>query len=234
MRWSSCTCLGLLIALITITSVQANTYDAVNDFTAGNNPSGQWSYLYSSTIGGLQTALTPSGDFPGSTNPWDWSGENVPDSVSVIKNTSGTPTTYESTIVQPTNLLLVDPEEDAADVQWKAPTTGIYDISGVFQNIDQSGHTDSHPVEVLLNNSALLPLYSSTISSSDGSATFNFDQLVAAGDTLDFVVAGSPSNYQFLSTGFDATISVPEPSLGLVLMGGLILRRTISYRTLET
>lgn len=44
MRWSTCTRWSLLIAAVTITSVHANTYDAVNDFT-GSNPSGQWSYV---------------------------------------------------------------------------------------------------------------------------------------------------------------------------------------------
>lgn len=191
--------------------------------------------MYSPTIGGTQTALTPSGDFPGTTNPWVWSTLAIPDSVSVIKNTSGSPTTYEGSIVQPTNLLLVDPEEDAADVQWTAPATGVYDISGLFQGIDENEH--SHPVEILLNDSALVPLYSSTIDTYGGQATFNFNQLVAAGDTLDFVVAGAPSNYEFLSTGFDATITsvpLPQASLGcIVLMGGLILRRAFSHRALQ-
>ncbi len=53
--------LGIAVAAastLSATHLMAATYDAVTDFTAGNNPSGAWSYLFATSVGGSLTPLT--------------------------------------------------------------------------------------------------------------------------------------------------------------------------------
>jgi hypothetical protein len=205
-------------------------YDAVADFSSSANPNGPWSYLYDTGSGPqvLTQAIVNNG--VAGVSGW-WDGLQIPDSVKTLKNTNASTVTYSGTIVQPPNLLGMDPEIQKSDItRWTAPSAGTWSINGLFQGIDTSEH--SHNVEVL-ENSATLLLAPTSIGTFGQTVTFNATVSLAAGDTIDFIVNGA-ANFTDLSTGLSATIrssSVPEPSslvLGIiasVAYGSLCWRR---------
>ena len=231
--------LGLAIALAGLQTARADSYDAVSDFTAGSNPSGAWSYLYASSVGSALTPLTAASNLAGVGIPFFSDGQSVPTSVVVARNTTGSTASYE-TIVQPTDLLEVDPESLVADVRWTAPAAGTYSVSGLFQGIDTV--SEQHAVEILSNYNAASPLLDSPLAGYSTQVFFDFDGTYSAGDTLDFLVAYT-GNYAFLSTGFDATITslgsaspVPLPAAsigGRLLIGFLAIGQAIRARRIQ-
>jgi hypothetical protein len=196
----------LVVVGLTAVRAGAQTYDAVSDFNGSTNPSGAWSYLYTPTVGGPGVPLTLATNLAGTGIPFFWDYSGVPTSVLVARNPGPGTLTYE-TIVQPADLLEVDPESLVADIRWTAPLAGTYTVSGLFQGIDVG--EGPHAVEVVLNDAAGSPLYSAVLAGYGQQEVFGFTQTVGAGDTIDFVVAYT-GDYSNLSTGFDATISVPE------------------------
>ena len=188
-----------------------SVYDAVADFSISSNPNGQWSYFYDNGSGPQLLPRTQT-DAYGATglDAW-WTGLSIPQYVKTAKNTTGS-TVHVSTLVLPTNLLAMDPEEEKSDTtRWTAPTAGTWSISGLFQGIDTS--QVSHNVEIL-ENSTIQILAPTRISSFGQQVTFDAAVTLAQGDTIDFLVLGQ-ADYFDLSTGLSATIqlsSVPEPS----------------------
>ena len=190
-----------------VSTASAQSYDAVSAFT-GSGPSGTWSYLGASTVGGtlspLATPITLTSQYSGLCN-----GGSIPNDVLVLRNFGpGTITLNGNTTVVPTNLLVLDPQNDVVDVRWTAPVFGDYIISGLFQPVQ----TDIKPVEVqvlenlsstgqtsLLSDPLANPTYGQQI-------PFNFDEQLNAGQTIDFVV-NRIAGYSSLGTGLSATIS---------------------------
>jgi hypothetical protein len=217
-----------LFALAISGAANANTYDAVADFSATANPGTVWSYLYTDSLQTTPSLLTTMLTVAPGVNDW-WTGGTVPDSVIVGRNSSGSPYT-SSTAVYPVNELAMDPESGSAIVQFTAPAAGTYAISGEFTGIDT--HGNSHPVEILDNGTQI---FKGTISTYGMSDTFSLTETLKAGGVIDFeVLTGSPSSscsYCYLSTGLAATLtstSVTEPgTLGLmgVALAGLALKR---------
>ena len=199
----------------------AQTYDAVSDFT-GTNPSGTWSYLWSGSVGASLSPMTTSIAF---NSQWSgiYDGQGEPNSISVTRN-YGPGTSSYLTIDDPTNLLNVDPENDVADVRWTAPATGYYSVSGLYQMTDVN--SQQHEVQILQDYNATSPLLADVVSGYGQQVPFSFSEQLSAGETLDFLV-NATNGYSYLSTGFEATITVvPEPaSLSLTLAGGFALLR---------
>jgi hypothetical protein len=225
------TVIAILMAVGLPTQLRAGTvYDAVADFSIAANPNGTWSYL--NDLGSGPQLLTQT--IVGSNGiDYRWSGQGIPDSIETFKNTTSAPVD-DGTRVVPPNLLGMDPEIATADItRWTAPSTGMWSFSGLFQGIDIDQH--AHTVEILENSSIVL-LASTTISSYGQTVDFSGTVSLTQGDTIDFIVNGTPS-YTFLSTGLSATIqlaSVPEPSsIMMAVIGGLILSGCSCYRRLR-
>jgi hypothetical protein len=188
-------------------------YDAVGDFSLTANPNGVWSYgVLSSLTGGTFLADTTTLTNSNYTGQMAWyNGLGQPNASAVDKNTSGSTASYLS-IVQPTNLLRLDGEDLTSDVRFTAPGAGIYDVSGLFQRIDNG----NVPVSVRVNLNGVALFSADNFSTFNDQRVFNLSGLsLAAGDVLDFVEGAPQFNND--STGLSATITfhpsaVPEPS----------------------
>jgi hypothetical protein len=203
-----------VLGLFWASASHAQTYNAVSDFT-GLNPSGAWSYLWSTSVGASLSPLST----PLAINSQDsgvYNGLSVPNSVRVDRN-FGPGTTSFGTIVVPTNLLDIDPQGDVADVRWTAPATADYSVGGLFQGIDVS--EAGHEVQIVPDGNTNSPLLANGLSNYGQQVPFSFSEQLSAGETLDFIT-NSTGGFQFFSTGLTATISVvPEPaSLSLLAL----------------
>jgi hypothetical protein len=228
------------ISATSASAVYAQTYDAVSSFN-GSNPSGQWSYLCSTTVGAplapLTTAFSPNSQSSGLAN-----GSAVPNSVSVVRNYGPGTTEYNiysgGGTYQPANVLAEDPESNVVDVQWTAPATANYSITGFFEPLDNNAQPDEVQVFKDLAGAGQASLFSDVISNpSEGEQIpFSLNQPLSSGETVDFVV-NETQQYAFLSDGLSATISVvPEPaSMGLLLACALMaFRRRVHSREAGT
>jgi hypothetical protein len=188
--------------------VLATQYDAVNDLTAGNNPSGPWSYLYAMSVGGALTPLIA--ETASSSPPVDGFGSmlDYPDNVQVLRNFGPDPYNT-STIIAPPTLLLIDPQGIVADVRWTAPVTGTYDVNGLFEGIDT--HGQNHQLLVLRDYDSSLFSLTNGASGFGQDAPFSFSGFFSAGETIDFLANGLRGDFE--AVGLTAAItSVPEPS----------------------
>lgn len=236
-------------ALLLTGSASADVFDAVNDVS--NTPalpatSGNWSYGYSSTIGGAFTAhSSATGDYFGDSKAAGYyttlDGSRLP---TVLKNITSGPID-EGTIQGWVNsLLLMHPgtssgQDEYSVVRFTAPVSENYDISAAFEGLDIGPTTTD--VHIVVNGS--VDLFDSSIDSHlTPQDTFQTGTSLSlqAGDTIDFVVGlrADPGDTSISndSTGFDAVITAtPEPATFLLLaagMAGLFLVR--SRRTITT
>ncbi len=212
----------LIIAMLAFScAASADSFSAVDDFSLAANPNGVWTYDYTNTL--LPNAVTGTGALTGF-NYW-WDGQSEPNSSIVGENVSGSPITYETTLVLPTDYLVLDPEGNSdVEVLFTAPTAGNYSITGNFLGVD--GLENEHPVEILDNG---ISIFTDTISSVNQSDPFSLNETLNAGDTIGFDV-DTGSVYYNLSTGLSATItsSAPEPGtlwIAGIGLAGLLLRR---------
>ena len=223
---------ALILTLASVERAEAGTiYDAVNDFSITSNPNGVWSYgSLSSLAGGNFAYFTSSGNNNHGLDAWVH-GASVPNFESIAKNVTNADVVSNQGHVPP-NLLNLDGESGIADVRWTAPTTGVYNISGLFQRLDYTNTPVS--VRVLLNGTALFS--ADNFATYNGQEVFNFSNLtLAAGSVLDFA-EGAPQ-YNNDSTGLSVTISstVPEPSaLALCFIGGTISLAVAKVRRKRT
>jgi hypothetical protein len=121
----------------------------------------------------------------------------------------------------PTDLLLMHPgslDEDSV-IQFTAPSAGTYHITGEYVGIATAGTTTD--VHILENGST--SLVSNEVTGLGATDTFDVTRVLAAGQTLDFVVGfGTNGNYTSDSTGITANISMtPEPAFYGMLGAGL-------------
>jgi hypothetical protein len=197
---------------------QASSFNAVNNFSLASNPNGVWSYLVSGALLGNPTSNNPS--LVG-LDYW-WNGQAIPNSSIVAWNSTGSTQTYSSTVVLPTNVLLLDQELNSnVDVRFTAPTTATYTITGFFLGVDTS--EVSHSVTILNNGSSI---FSGTIATYNQNDPFSLTQTLAAGATLDFESL-TPGTASDLGTGLSATIatvsSTPEPGTAALIPGAVLV-----------
>ena len=233
--------LGLVAATaLSGTSLQASAspFVATDDFQSAMQAA-PWAYGYDSGAGFVPFSATKN---EGGVDLWYVSNPTPRyDLPGVGANRTGSPIVWTNpsagtTVTIPTSLLLMHPYRSAggvdfdAIVRFTAPTTAMYGVAATFQALDS--RPTSIFAEILLNGTVL----ASRAVDSGAGTTWNYDSAtllsMAAGDTLDFRIGpGGPANSYFFfdSTGFNATISVPEPSivslLGLGLLGLALVRR---------
>lgn len=194
-------------------------YNAANDFSLASNPNGVWSYGY----GAAATPLTVSGTaYLGQAGYGYWS--TGVDSFPVVGHTSNAAPTPGFTPYPPPTDLWLHPANDSqlpAQVVFTAPTADTYNISALFERVDQvDGVGNGVGVAVYLNGSPVLGrtiLFGNYLDSIPYLGSLN----LAAGDRLSFAV-DSNGEYTYDSTGLNLTITsldvggpqspVPEPS----------------------
>jgi hypothetical protein len=202
------------------------------DFSASTNPSGDWSYGWSTATGSafnLDTTTTVA------SNLIVWKGIPANDAFgnpSILFNPTNSPISFGAdTIFNAKEVSMhPGPAGQNAVARWTASATGMFHIATSFQGRSSITGTTTD-VHVLLNSIALF----------DGSVTgfgpgsgpsFAGTISVVKGDKVDFTVGFGNGNYYFDSTQVVATISaVPEPAtltmflLGAALFSGAQIRR---------
>jgi hypothetical protein len=180
-------------------------YNAFLQFSSTNNPNGPWSYIYSNT--NLLTRHNPH--WPNYISGW-WDGQNVPDSANVYRNNTRAPIWSSGTngVLISTTELDLDPESLSVEVQFTAPSSSYYRITGHFRGVDNGngGPVPSHPVEILDNGAVI---YSSTVSAFFQIASFDLTESLAAGDKITFWVGagtGGGCSFCYLTTGLQAIL----------------------------
>jgi len=215
--------LGLLVLglIMTVSSVtMADEWWMPADFQEIDppNPNGAWSYGWSDDLGDFYGTLKEfvedagAGDSPvwfvprpGDTNP-----------PAIWRNTSDT--LYYG--VEPGQVALHSGElGEAAILRWTSPIDGQIEIKGMFY----AGNAIAADLYVLHKYYLGTPLFFSD--DEIGDVEFKIDLDVAAGDTIDFVAAGSYANKPIIVR------VVPEPTtMSLLALGGLPLIRLCRRR----
>ena len=232
-----------LLALLgpaSLQPVQAQVYNAANDFEAGylahQNPNGVWEYGWTQGLPSINSPLhlfTTTG-LPGSDSPDEqaWTDPSISISPILFYN----PTAINNgNINAPAHTLfgsgsVYNGVGADANIVFVAPTSGTYGLSATFQGVQNSDNADIH---ILANSVSLL---SSTITQVGQTASYSGNVFLAQGQTIDFAFGLNnnftehPANVALFAT---VTASpVPEASsiisLGLLLLlglGGVVVSR---------
>ncbi len=186
---------------------EGTTYDVVRDFSATQNPTGTWSYGYRAGVPSSFTPYTTQGDPHGmGAGMSTWYLPSPYSLPVVIYNGTGAPHTYNSVIIQPTDVLNVHPGPagERSVVRWTAPRAATITIEGRFEVLD----TRATPRDVAITHNANTTLFQIDFGGSGVRQTFNLTRTVAAGDTINFSVGyGSDNNLEGDSTGLAVTIT---------------------------
>lgn len=204
-------------------------YDAVRDFSVSSNAgvNGVWSYGQGT---GSSFSLLPfsSEKTFGIDGLLSWSGTNPAFNLFypiIAANATGSSIPVGEIPVFPTDLLFLHPANtgvnEEATVRWTAPTSGIFELTGLFQGLQKQGSAvPTTDVKVLLNGSE--NLFAGNINSFAQPIAFSLTKRLQAGDILDFAVGDGGNNFFVDGTGFNVQISaVPEPSTMLLAVVGV-------------
>ena len=207
----------LLLLLLALTGrCMAQTWDATKDFAA-SNPNGAWSYGYGNT----GSTFTLYGIYNPDCGLYVhgivcWTAEEYGNAPLVAFNTTGR-WLDDGGALNPPNTLVMHPAPDwePADsiVQWTAPITATYRISGFFEILDSVNPTGIiglvYRNGTLLFRGELLGPPAQPPDTAGGRVNFYFPQLsLSAGDVISFGL-NSDGTFYYDSTGFDATIVTP-------------------------
>jgi hypothetical protein len=222
----------ILASLVNVKSTEAAVFDVAADFSATSNPTGAWTYGYSTTLGGPLITYTIAQNASGIDF---WSNNSIPFNPPVLgHNATGSPIVPGSFIVAPGQAMFHPGLNNEYSIyRFTAPTAGRYQLMSAYEGIDFIGTTTD--VHVLHNNNAIFNGLVNGFGSGSGTA-YNASLVLAAGDTVDFAVGfGSNGTFQFDSTAIQAKLVVPEPgttTLAWILagMGSLTMRRRVGSR----
>ncbi|MEQ1642928.1 MAG: LamG-like jellyroll fold domain-containing protein [Pyrinomonadaceae bacterium] len=186
----------------------ATDWNAVRDFNGVSNDAGQtWNYGRTAVDGtGFTLITSPVSVFGGNARAYD----HPPTSQGIVKNTTNADITYNICTRQQSDVIGMFPggSGEKSVVRWTAPATGLYMVSGKFQDIDNT----TSDVSIVLNGNQASPLFSDTINDGGCNATnvvkpYSFTQSLNAGDTLDFRVGRGTNDFTFDGTGLAVNIA---------------------------
>jgi len=203
-------------------------YDVVADFNlTGTNPllGNPWLYATEATLGGTLTPMAVFGRLgPSADSDAVYFFNQNLIGPAIGKNTGTTTINLGGSpnLIWPNSALLMAPgggnnpgSPEFSVVQWTAPATGLYDLSGTFLNL-QAANTDLHILENL--TSIFSHSYNGSESGQDPQPFSATNLTLSQGQTMQFIVGnnGGPNNFNDVA-GLSATItlqspSVPEPS----------------------
>ncbi len=205
-------------AMLFVSNGLAETFSAVSDFpsiTSSTSPiNGVWAYGYATTLSPVNFATDlPSVNYFGDGNASGFSefgGNSLP---TILQNTTGATIPVEAVTIGPwpADLLLMHPGPNAqySVLQFTAPVTGTYSVSGEFLEIGSNYGGNGVTTDSVIQggSTSLFVAYSASTP-----ASFNLSPHLTAGETLDFAVGlGPQGQFSYDSTGFNANISVPTP-----------------------
>ncbi len=166
-------------------------YSLGRDFSATNNPNGQWAYGWEESLGGAFSVLTVqhlSTTGNGVVTPsWQLTSFQTP---AVYYNPTTNTAVFGSNLgtLAPQGVLFYPGEngrpENFGVIRFTAPSNGLYQVeTGVSPGFDgpPQGDTDFH---VLKNSTELFSQFLATT----GTASYSNTLALAAGDTVDFAV----------------------------------------------
>jgi hypothetical protein len=214
----------LLAAAFAVLSLpSAFAADASEEFSPTQNPSVDWSYGWSPTLGGLFVAF----DQRAARFGLDYWYESItvglaPGYPLIAHNPSGSDLSVPGATVRADQLVLhPGADNQYAVLRWVAPRDMRVELSADFTSVDFIGPTTSD-VHVLVDGASI---YDALLGESSKSAAFDGSFTVPKGTTVDFAVGyGSNRNYFYDGTGLFATIGpVPEPAAWLLMLLGLPL-----------
>lgn len=209
-----------LLCFVVVALPQAALADDVaEDFSLSSNPNGNWSYGWSSSLGGAFNLDTANAASLYSLGLSAWLGNQWADgSPYVAKNDTANPITVNNyTTWQPGQLDINPVVGYYGVVRWTAPSSGQFTIDGTFSGLSSAPGGDSADVHIQLNGTSI---FDSDVFGTPSPTSYSGVQDLAAGDHIDFVVGiGMDGSDHEDSTGLSATV-VPEPgTLGLVGAG---------------
>ncbi len=229
--------LVLAAALLSCGVAFATSYNAVTDFSLTTNvASNTWSYWDSpsTSVVNYFSNVTLLPEFiPGCGGPgipcwYDPGTQNL-----ILQNVTGSDALLPNSDARNGQLTFYT-RSGIVDVRFLAPTAGTYNVAGFFEGSANVSETTTEAIAI--NGNGTSPVFSMTAAVPFGSTNnFSFSTSLAAGGTIDFLVAGVSTTGNSLATGFDATITsgstVPEPStLSLLLLAGTPLAAALRKR----
>ncbi len=200
------------------------TGSAVADFFTDSNTTTQlWQYGYTATDG---TGFTNFDGHPRDASMAVWNKPSVGD-LGIVFNLLGSVLHYNIGTYQPTDELALfeNPDGKKAVLRWKAPASGNYQVSGLFEGIESAGGATTSDVSIVKNGDTANPLLfnagdSAGLNYLNGyqvQKPFSFTVTVNSGDTLDFRVGlGSNNQYSFDGTGLKVTVVPFGPPPGTI------------------
>ena len=204
---------ALVYLAIGVVAAQAQTvYDPAVQFSSTSNPTGVWSYGYTTTLGDAFFNLATYYHDPDGLDSWRYSPSSNPQ---VLHNpTTGTITPPDS----PTQFfdagsvgLHPGQNGELAIFRFTALSAGDYQIVGKFYGDDN--HPTTTDVHVLVNGVSVFDSAVGSFGFVTGTS-FDITATLGLGGTIDFAVGyGSNGNYAFDATGLSAQVTaIPEPS----------------------
>ena len=214
----------------------ASTFDAVADYSASQNPTGTWSYGWSTTLVSPLIVYPQSSLFYGynEISSWDDPGNLSLGAPCVAKNMTGNVVSRGTVSWQPYQLSFHPGQTgNFSHIRWTAPRSGTVSVTAGFIGIDVVGTTTD--VHVVYNGTAI---FNDVINRYGDSRSFLTNLSVVAGDIIDFAVGyGTDDTFNFDSTGLSATITYLSQSIGNVRVidtipsAGIVIDQTSFNKT---
>jgi hypothetical protein len=183
--------------------VRAGNYDVAADFSTNSNPNGVWSYGYATNFGGSLILYTDNAFSTASIIGWRHNiSAGTP---AVFYNRTGDTNRIGTPVLSPHQACFhPGPDNEYSIYRFTAPAAGNYQLQASFVGADSVGTTTD--VHVLLNDS---PIFSGSVNGfGPGTGpSFSTNLVLKANDRIDFEVGDGPNDYQYDSTGIQATLT---------------------------